>query len=933
MIPGMPWTTERLPDGPSLMRALAQAMVSSTPPAAGILDFSDALVVVPASRAASALERHLNALARGQGCVAVLPRIVTPGSLGDALVVPRGRVLDAVGERRSWSVAMERCESSQALFPGLEDGAVPSVRQLDAACERLGRLHRDCAAAGIGIRDAAEHVRRTLVEADLGAWEAVVAVDASRAALLAECGAVDRASMVRDAARSGDVRAGRIRRVHVLMADPDPVHRMLLGSLASRGVSVTVFVHAMGAELPAGVDDHGFPGHAAWASVPIDVDDRCIAVAEAPADQAAAVMDALAAIPEPRRSDEIAIAAPDPAVAAEVAGRLPSWGVRVRVPPDRFASESSVGLLVSAMGAWLEDRGCAALESLVRHPAVERMLAADDGRMAGAIACVSATVASSGAVSVPREAESAWRNAQGVVDAIDGWLGALVGARGGPAIGQALRAALDRVHCPQSAADQAAGRSARAAIESLESLPARLGDGLAAPEALRLVLDALSAAELPAEGGTDGIEVMGWLEAGIDDAPHMVLTSMNEGVVPEGATADPWLPDSAREALGMSCGRRRRARDAWILHGLLARKRTVRLVAGRVTVDGEPMRPSRLLLGRSGEALAARVLRLADEPGASAARWSAAAPAEGGFAPAIVPEGGAAIQTISVTGFRDWFESPALVRLKRDPRLRLEEPSSAVDELDPMGFGSLVHLALERWGLEEAGRPVPTVDAAAVERDVLAAFDSVRSEAFSRRVRGAYEVQFALACERLRAFALHQARWAADGWKVARVELGFGTGGPSGLEAPLIGDVSLRLTGRIDRVDVHPVHGHAALDYKTSAEAPDPERAHRMRDGRWIDLQLPLYRVLLRSIGIEVAPDQLGYFALPSNPDAAGLCLAHRWDDATVLAAEDEARRIARLIEAGRFDDDGSWRPDPERHAFAPIWCVGMRGLRGGVRP
>jgi RecB family exonuclease len=168
---------------------------------------------------------------------------------------------------------------------------------------------------------------------------------------------------------------------------------------------------------------------------------------------------------------------------------------------------------------------------------------------------------------------------------------------------------------------------------------------------------------------------------------------------------------------------------------------------------------------------------------------------------------------------------------------------------------------------------------------------------------------------------------------VARVELGFGIGGPGGIEAPLIGDASLRLTGRIDRVDLHPEHGHAALDYQTSSEAPDPDRSHRRRDGRWIDLQLPLYRVLLRSIGIAVAPTRLGYFALPSNPDAAGLRMAHGWDEAVVSDAEEEARRIARLIEAGQFDDDGSWRPDPERHAFAPIWGVGMRGLRGGVRP
>ncbi|MFM8784465.1 MAG: hypothetical protein ACKOFI_04780, partial [Phycisphaerales bacterium] len=580
---------------------------------------------------------HLTACARGEGHAVVLPRIVTPGALGSCVVVPRGRVLDTVGERRAWGVAIGRCAQVRALFPGLEEDEEPSIRQLDAACDRLARLHRDCAAAGIGLAEAAEHVRRELPEADLSSWVAVVAVDAARQSLLEECGAQDHASMVCDAPRAGAVRAGRLRRVWVLMADPDPVHRSLLESLAACGVSVTVGVHAAGDELPAPVDGFGFPDHAAWGSVSIDVDDHAIAVAESPADQAAAVMEALAGIPEPRRSDEIAISAPDQAVAAEVASRLPAWGVRVRVPPERSAAESSGGVLVEALGAWLEDRSGAALGALVRHPAVERMLGARG--IADAIARVSAVVSSSGAVHVARTPEPAWSSAARVIEEIDGWLGTLSEAHGGRAVGEALRTVLDDVLRPVNAADRAAGRAILAAIDSLESLPGPLDDGLDASSALRLVRDALLAAELPAEGGTDGVEVLGGLEAGIDDAPHVVLTSMNEGIVPEGASTDPWLPDSARERLGMSCARRRRARDAWILHGLLARKRSIRLVTGRVTADGEPMRPSRLLLGCSGASLAARVLRLADDPGPSAARWSASAPAEGQFAPSIVPEG------------------------------------------------------------------------------------------------------------------------------------------------------------------------------------------------------------------------------------------------------------------------------------------------------
>jgi hypothetical protein len=74
----------------------------------------------------------------------------------------------------------------------------------------------------------------------------------------------------------------------------------------------------------------------------------------------------------------------------------------------------------------------------------------------------------------------------------------------------------------------------------------------------------------------------------------------------------------------------------------------------------------------------------------------------------------------------------------------------------------------------------------------------------------------------------------------------------------------------------------------------------------------------------------LGYFALPSNPADTAVLLAGKWDDAFLGEAEAEATRIARLIVAGQFIRAPDYEPDAD-DPLAPVYGVGMRGLRGEV--
>ena len=136
------------------------------------------------------------------------------------------------------------------------------------------------------------------------------------------------------------------------------------------------------------------------------------------------------------------------------------------------------------------------------------------------------------------------------------------------------------------------------------------------------------------------------------------------------------------------------------------------------------------------------------------------------------------------------------------------------------------------------------------------------------------------------------------------------------------------LRGRIDRIDVQPATGRwAVLDYKTSdaeAQDQDPESRHRRRDGRWTDLQLPLYRLLVQPLADAegwVQPPQLGYVVLPRDPLETDALLAG-WDQAALDEAWAQARRVVRDVRAGRFAELGDF-PD---HDPIFAWIAG-RGL------
>jgi hypothetical protein len=881
------------------------------------LDLAGVVVVVPGSRAGRRLLELLVDLAERQHLPLTPPTIVTVGRLPELLYTAKRPFANDLVQQLTWSESLRRSppevlERLMAVPP--TDGDLMAWLSLG---EVLGRLHRELAADKLNFTDVAKECADASTARECQRWQALAAVQRQYLDTL-------------DALELWDLQTARLTAIQnkecqtdsqivlVGTVDLNKTQRAMLDQLPPDQVTALIFSPP---ELADCFDEHGCLCPESWREMPIPLATDQIVVAENPTDQAAAVIRALADLKGKYCGEEITIGTPDREVVPFIEQYLEQSGVPSRYAAGRPIAQTAPYRLIDVVANFLESRRFSTLAAFVRHPSVEKWLDAQTNIRGDWLSELDGYYGEH----LPYQLGSQWlgdgkgcANVKKICRAVDQLLEPFTNPRALNAWSQPIADLLVAIF-GQTPLDQnvepdrtilAACRQLHDLLREQMEIPESLMPTVTGAEALRLVQRRVEGGAIAPVVRRGAVELLGWLELPLDDAPALIVTGFNEGKIPASLNADLFLPNQMRRALKIEDNDRRYARDAYALTLLIKSHAALKLIVGRRSAEGEPLTPSRLVFACDDQTIAQRVLRCFSserQPANAAPLPGALRPGQllSQFSPPL-PKPLKPITSMRVTEFKDYLGCPYRYYLKH--QLKLAPLADGADELDGAAFGSLAHRALSEFGQSPAASSADLEEVIAYLNEGL---DRALTEVYGKTPLPAIRVQAEQLRARLKAFARWQADWARQGWRIEYVE----TSPEEGKAALVVDGKPMLLRGRVDRIDLHEPSGKRMIfDYKFSDRALPPDRTHRQK-GRWVDLQLPLYRHLVVGLGIE-GPIDLGYLVLPKDTSRVGHLLAD-WSETDLRDADHTAAEVVRAVREQRF-----WPPATTPPPFSEIYAA-----------
>ena len=907
-------------------------------------DLSDLIVVVPSIRAKIRLNQLLVQIAGVNDVMLTPPVITTIGDLPEYLYTADKSLATDLAQQIAWSKALEatpddeiRCLVGRTEIENLNDWQPLAIA--------LSKLHRRLANDIWSFRSVAREVGniQSFLKQEAERWNALKEIQRRYYALLTEVDLWDKQA-ARNYAAAGLIKDEPEIRCHcdkriVLLGTADlnrSVSEMLRQVTQQAPDQVTALIAAP-ESLADRFNEFGSLITEEWLNVPIRLKDSQIQIVDQAADQAFAAAHYITSLEEEYSVDEITIGVPDPVVVPQIERSLNAIGVKHRHLAGRPLAETGPVRMMIACREYLRAENYETFAALVRHPDMFNWLSQKSGSnswiqildhfqnnyLPGRIGLSDSQVFGDPQKrrqdfdpNDPTSKKRAERNAGEIeiLNNVHGLISSLLKPlTGGVApitkwtrpwsdvlslvYGDRL---MDRSN-PQDRQVIKACRAVYEALGSQQQIPTGFGTETSAIQALDWAIEAASETRVIPPAIPDAIELAGWLDLPLDDAPVMVITGMNDEHVPTSEIGHQFLPNALCETLGILDNNRRFARDAYALTVVTSVRENLLLVAGRRDEVGEPKKPSRLLFTEDAESSARRAKAFFSYTGKPDSRFWLSnandAPSEQQF---YIPFATCSKPptSLTVTSFKEYLRCPYRFYLQKILRLR-----TLVDdwrELSGGTFGDLAHDVLEAFGRSDARdetRPGHIQDFLSHQLDITVA------KKFPDSRLPAVRIQLEQLRRRLRQLSEHQAIRRREGWRIVSTE--------ELLEHELIvDDQPFIIRGKIDRVDQHEGTGRVAVwDYKTSDKGELPGPAHRGRT-EWKDLQLPLYRHLVKEVeavrGADFSNIQMGYVMLPKKLEEVGFQLA-RWNAEEIEQADRAAIDIIRKIRRGCF-----WPPNPK---------------------
>lgn len=936
-----------------LLPAAASWVLDHIPTGSHGEDLGRTLVIVPGSRSGRLFLGMVIDRAAERGTTLVPPMIITPGEAVEPLLgLPHRQPAGPLARELAWSIAI-RATPHDELRPLVDLATLQAEeRPLDPVLRTLGatidRLHTELAGHGLRISEVAPAAHDLGGESEAARWNAAAHVVRRFRAILDSWdlgdGAEDRIHLT-EHADSADHRAGPLLFDHVVLVGvpelPGLVRRAMRVAI-ERGTAMHVLIHAP-EHMSDTFDACGCVQTSHWSVCQLPIRDNQITVATDHADQASRAVAWIAENARGLTIDDVVIGLADESQSDLISMELQ------RV--SSLCAHSAAGMPASRLEPCcvlrqvmrlLETHSFDDLMSLVRHPRVERWLLtadptdekarprADWPSWLGVLDAYSEHHLPSCIDHLPLPVNDRQGAAlEFIVASVRLLLGKLwteqesgnQNEKPPELLAEATFSLLNRLygHLTTSRTDRVLAPIASCCMSLADDLNGIIT--LAKKDAVTLphqspahflsnLLGLQAARAYPSPPESDAIEMVGWLELAHDPSPLAVVVGMSDNNVPGTREYDSMLPGSLRARLGLPSSEDRLARDSFLAATMAESRPQVLFIAPHRDNEGSPLNPSRVLLRCDRGSLAGRMRRTIGRDGDGplgleiVTRSSARPTGAYRVAPRVDTP---LVQSMRVTAFKDYLASPYAFYLKHV--LRLSEHGRKKPELDPGSFGTFIHAVLESFGRSDARH---STDEKAIRECVQDYLRTLARERFGSQSTAVISLQVEHASMRLDHWATKQAEWARAGWRILHTEWSA-TEPHDGMVAdpPTIhaeeGSVTLR--GKIDRIDIHESGDRITiLDYKSSEKASSPQRTHQTGDGVWKDLQLPLYRELIKPLGLR-GEITLGYFNIPRSLDEIGIAAAP-WSAEELESADDAARDVVSAVLRCEFDEIGSLSDD-----------------------
>ncbi|MBX7143965.1 MAG: PD-(D/E)XK nuclease family protein [Oligoflexia bacterium] len=793
---------------------------------AEFVDCSQLTVVVPGARAGRRLIELLVEAAEGLESHLLSPAIVTTGALPELCYHPSCPVIGDSGRLLAWIAALKATPET-TLQLVLKRWELPDFARRLAFANTIDQLYSELAANQLSFADMSKFASEF---GDEERWQALAEIYSAYLHELSSQGLSDKHVERCKALADGRVNLkGEL--ILVGTADINKLSQAFVEKLSCQREALIFAPQSLADRF----DAMGALICERWENIKLDIPDAMLSICLNPAEQADAIIYQLGRAPQ--AADQISIGLGDAEILPYLHERLSEYDLVAHSSSGRPLSDSSPARLLALVQRFIASRSASDFGSLVRHPSILHFISSkSECSQVEALAAVDSYQSKHlqrfaiGNSSEPPPAPTA------VVLKLSSVTQELISPLLGPKRklmewAQIIHSLLSLLY-PNSEAEGPAIDAIADSLSDFVACPASAGPTLQASEALELLSQGLRRISVEEAQRGQALEVLGWLELQLDDAPTLIIAGFNEGLIPESVNSDLLLPDTLREKAGLQSNSRRFARDLFILQSILHSRQRLHIICGRENASRDALAPSRLLCLGDKENLAARILRF--YAGQLEARLSPLPVKLNGICnlPSPPPPLGRAPDSAAVSGFKAYLECK--YRYYLGHVLGLHELHDHQLELSPTLFGEIAHLVLLRFGRSAAAS---SSEAQVIRAGLSEILEQTMGEHFGTHPYPAVLVQKEILNARLNRFAEAQALWRKDGWTIHALETSL----PENSGFTLKDGSFFHIRGRVDRIDLHAdTQRYAIIDYKTGDMDYGAEKVYT-KSG-WKDPQLPLYQ-------------------------------------------------------------------------------------------